>query len=367
MSNLDLKMPDQPPVQASNSSNGKGLLIINSILIIVCIAVVFLREPTGSSQVSTQIQINATESVIPFQEDLVIKLKKAGAFEEAAALIDNALQNKNIDATKKASLLKRKGDLLAQTNNKGKALLAYYYAEELNNNQDSELSRKLTQAIIDTLRRMGKYSSVSSEIARKNRQRSGDKKTEKDPTVAVVDGVPLKMSDFEVDLQNFVSNEVARLTLKVDDPAEIQKITEQVRKQYSAPYEKLKYLQNFVTQDVLYRDAQKWKLEEHPKFIESMDAFRKNLLRNLLIQENIKIDKIDESDLNNFIETHRSELSLSTDAGTLAPDQLASIKPLAIKLYKDEKTKELTQKFQQELFKRHKIEIIREPFTEGAR
>jgi hypothetical protein len=366
MSDLNFNLPDQQEVPTPKS-NLNIFGIVNTILLLVCIGYLIFGKQQNTSQQVSNIEVKTEKGITPFSEDLVIKLKKAGAFNEAAKLIDSALSNSSIDNTKRANLLKRKGDLLAQTKNKDQALVSYYYAEALNNNQDKKLSRKLTQSIIDILRNMGQYSSVSSEIARKNRMRSGINRKENDPVVATVDGERLTMSDFDVALQKFVDSEITRLTANIQDEEEIKKITNETRKQYSAPYEKLKYLQTYITQDVLYRDALKWELNKHPAYIENLEAFRKNLLRNLLIQENIKIDHIDDSDLKNFANVNRSALNLSTNPGSLSTEEFESVKPLATKLYKEQKTKERTEIFQKELFKRHQIEIKREPFTEGAK
>ena len=366
MSDLDLKLPDTQtqPTPKGNNTLTTVLCVIN--LLLICVVIVVVLNQSNKQSIPAEIKINSKESGLPFMEEVVIKLKNAGAFEEAAQMIDNAIKKSKSSKTQ-ASLLKQKGDLLVQTDKKGEALQAYYYAEKINNNQDVNLERNIKKSIIDTLRSMGKYSAVSSEIARTNRERSGQPKIKNDPVVAIIDGIELKMSDFEVHLQKFISNEITRLTYNIKKEEEIKRITEQIRKQYSAPFEKLKYLQQYVTNDILYQDALKWELEKHPKYIDTMEDMRKNLLRQLLIQENVKVDNIDDLDLKNYIETHRTELSLSTDSGTLSPDQIELVRPKAINLYTEDKKKELTQKFQQSLFQRHKVEIKREPFMDGAR
>lgn len=368
MSGLDLKMPDQPPESQHRPTNTKGnaLTVINTALLLVCMGLFFMNKP---SQTKAEVSLN-TEPNQPtadvYREDIVLKLKKAGAYAEAAKLIDVGLNQDGLSNERKALLLKQKGDLLAETKNKGQALQAYYTAELLVSGEEEK--RELTQAIIHTLRAMGKYSAVSSEVARKNRERiSGKKELEKDPVVAKIDGTPVYLSDFEIELQKHIDREIARLTFQVTEVSEVEKIKEQVKKQYSAPYEKLKYLQNYVSSDILYREALDWKLNEHPKYIEGLEDFKKNMLRSLVIEKNTLVENVDDLDLKNFIETNRAQLALSTDAGTLDPSQIEAVKPKALTLYKQEKQKEKMQLYQQDLMKRHQVEIFREPFTEGAK
>ncbi|MBF0197679.1 MAG: hypothetical protein HQL32_08205 [Planctomycetes bacterium] len=95
--------------------------------------------------------------------------------------------------------------------------------------------------------------------------------------------------------------------------------------------------------------------------------FRKQLMSNILVEEMIRIDEVNDMDLNNFAQTHKEELGLSTDPGEISPDALASIKPQAEKLYREQKQKELITQFQGEVSKRHEVKVFQEAFSEGAK
>lgn len=364
MSDLNLKLPDSattPPKPSGDSALFKLLLVI---LLIACLASIWLLPAKKETPLATIPAGPQKSLAIGSHETLILKLKKAGAYNEAAEIMEYMIHNDKIDKERKATLLKKQGELYALGENFDKALKSFYLSEDFNQGKNAELERETTTAIIELLRKKGNYNAVSSHVAEKNRSRKGEKASAQDPVVARVDGVDIHMSQFESDLQKFVDQQVHVLTANIKDPIEKAKIEDDTRKQYAAPYEKLKYLQRWIGEEVLYREALEWKLDKHPKYTETLENVRKQILRNLLIEDKTRVGEVSELDLKNYIETHREDLGLSTDPGTLSPDDIAGVKEQAESQYRQEKSKELAQAFQADVQKRHQVEIIKEAFSE---
>lgn len=366
MSSLDLNLPKSPnpssPTPAKKSHLWRFFVAILLIANLVCIWI----RPTNSKEAKVDvITLKQTNTGHAFDEDVILKLKKAEAYREAALMIQQALSLPKIDEKRKAKLLKQEGDLWELAGDHGKALQAYYFSEKFNRGQNDELARETTQAIIEVLRRKGKYDALSFEIAQKNRERKGESNLDRDPIVAKIDGVEYKMSDFEASLHQFVDQRI--LELSAPNPSQKKEIEERIRKQYSAPYEKLQFLRQWVSQEVLYRESLNWKLEKHPKYEKMMDLFRKNLLRNLLIEQQVQIKDVSDLDLKNYIQSNKASLGLSTDPGEVTAEQIAQVRPTAEAAYRESKQKELGAKFQQRLQEQHQVEVFQEAFTEGAK
>jgi len=207
---------------------------------------------------------------------------------------------------------------------------------------------------------------VSDELTRKNRERQGGSGDVKDPNVATVDGLDLKLSDFRTKVESMIQQRIMALKAQGLDESKEQEMAESIRKQYSAPYEQMKFLEQWVSRELLYREALEWKLEQHPEFLDAMDDFKKGFLGQLLMRDKVSVGEVSELDLNNYAETNRAALGLSTEPGHLDPAAIAAAKDKILTAYKKDKSAELQKAFQAEMLKRHKVEINREAFSEGA-
>ena len=303
----------------------------------------------------------------PFDEDLLLKLKKAGAWSQAAHLLDSALAQADIDNVRRCQLLFQQADLYSKASEYATALEGLYRAEGLLGKADEELARKIERAILDNLRSMGRFDAISDELAAKNRERKDGSTQVKDNTVATVDGEPLSLSDFRkvVDLE--IEQRLRQMQAQGQNPKELETARTELQKQYSAPGEQYKLLQQWISTEVLVREAEQWKLEQHPEYSSAMKQFRRQILAQLLLGTQLKAEPVSESDLDNYIEAHRSELGLSSGNVQLTAEDLKKAKPQAEKLYSQAKLEEKQQAFQKDLMSRHKVEVIRDAFTEGAR
>lgn len=364
MSDLDLSVPKvEHPPESKQSSNPLWNIVIIVLLVVCAIGIWMPKKDKEDSPIITD-----TKSIkLPSgTEDIIVKLKKGGAFEEAADMIGLLSQQEGVNPQRKARLLKRQGDLYLQGDLNKKALRSYYLSEQANQKKDADLERETTQAILGLLRKIGQYSAVSAELASKNRERLGQKNKNNDPIVAKVDGKEIPLSDFELALDKHINQRIFQLTMKVEKEEEKKRIAEQTKKQYHAPYEKLKFLQQWISDEVLYREAVIWKIDKMPKFIEQMEDYRKFLMRQQLFESKVKVDQVSDIDLKNYVSANRTNLGLSTDPGQLKPEEFNLVRAEAEIRYKTEKTKEMAELFQKEVSQRHQVEIFNKVFTEGG-
>jgi hypothetical protein len=214
---------------------------------------------------------------------------------------------------------------------------------------------------------MGQYSAVSDELHRKNRQRQGESGAVKDPVVAKVDGVELKMSEFNTKIEKMIRQRIAALKAQGLEPAKEKEMTESIRQQYSAPFEQLKFLEQWVSQELLYQEALQWKLEQHPDYLNAIQDFRKAYLGQMLIRDKTSVDQISDLDLKNYAQANRDKLGITSSSANLTQADIDASKNKIVAAYKQDKSQELQQLFQAEMLKRHQVEIKREAFSEGAK
>jgi hypothetical protein len=368
MSQLDLKLPPSSATPSKKSDSSLAWrLFMGAGVVAAALGAWWPHLNPPPKPTNAALLLDTGHQITPsyFSEDLLLKLKKAGAWKEAANLLDAPLAQADLTELRRAQLLFQQADLMSKATQYSTALESLYKAEVFVGKDDAELSRKIERAIIDNLRNMGRFDAISDELASKNRERRDGDKSIKDAKVAVVDGEEFTMSDFRkvVDLE--IDQRLRQM--QGQSPKELEAARIELQKQFSAPGEQYRLLQQWVSTEVLVREAEQWQLEQHPEYGAAMKQFRRQLLAGLLMENKLKLEPISELDLNNYIETHRADLGLSTEPGQLAPEALEGVKPQAEKLYTQIKVQEKQQAFQQDLMQRHKVEIFREAFTEGAR
>lgn len=360
MSELDLNVPLAQP-----APRGGGGLLWRAAVIVLLVACAFgawMPRPPAPGKAEAPVFIGAA-----YDEDLVLRLKKAGAYKEAASLIESVVSRPDLEPVRRARLLKTQAGLYAAGDERGKALLCLYRAEKELGGAEEALGREISAEIISILRAGGDYGAVSDELADRNRKAQGRPQSPSDPVVARVDGAAITRSDLDVIVEERLSARLEELSSDAGSGEEKLKLAEDIRRQYAAPYERMRLLEEHAMREIMLREAEKWKLEEHPEYRKTMKAFREELLRSLLVRTKVLPSEISASDLDNYMEARRTELGLSTEPGRLKPEELEKARPAAEKKYREEKLAERTRAFQEELMKRHQVEIVREAFTEGGR
>lgn len=367
MSQLDLKLPEntRPATTPRSSSPVLWRCFLSAGILVTAIGVWFPRENHAKPKVQLQDSERHGVAELGFNEDLLLRLSKAGAWNEASALLNQAIVHPELDAQRRAELLLKDATYQSYGENHEKALAQLYRADMLN--QDDELERKINQKIIDTLRAMGKYDVIGHELSAKNRERKDGDAKHKDPVVATVDGENILLSDLRHQVELEIKRRLQQAQMANPDADQSETMEQELRKQLAAPGEQYRLLQAHVSQKVLEREALAWKLDQHPDFLSQMEDLRSKLLGQLLIQTKVEPGPIADMDLKNYIESHRAELGLSTDAGQLSPADIQKATPQARLAYTEEKRQENQSLFQKSLMDRHKVEIFRDAFTEGAK
>ena len=371
MSQLDLNLPPMAPqTPPSNKKGGSPLNILTLIVALAAAAGAWLPKSSNSSTPkSVEVQVDRKATHGEFREALLLKLKNAGAYRKAAEHLGLALSKKGLSQDRQAKLLKERGDFYLLDGDREQALSDYYLAEVLieGDENQKDLARELSQAIIETLRQMGQYAAVSDELNRKNRQRQGGDGSVTDPTVATVDGIELKLSTFRTKVEEMIQQRIVALKSQGLDSEKEKELTESIRKQYSAPYEQMKFLEQWVSRELLYREALLWKLDQHYEFETAMEEFRKGYLGQLLMRDKVSVGEVSELDLKNYAEANKTKFGFSANTQTLAQADFNAAKDQILEAYKKEKTQELQKQFQTEMLKRHEVDIKQDAFSEGAK
>lgn len=362
MSDLNLELPKPPP---SPQKKKGGTPVLQILILIALIALIAIQLIPSSHSRITNVQINSGNSGLPFDEDVLLRLEKAGAHREAARTLSTALASKKISQERKTELLIRRARLLNLAGDHEAALADFYRAEALKQDaSDTELNKE----ILNTLRRMGRFDAASDELRNINRlQRSDEKdRTQSDPILAKVDGEELKMSEFRKVIDLAIEQKLFALPKQGLDADALTKAKEEITQQMANPGERWKALQEWVSSEVLYREALLWKLDSSPEFLDRMENLRRAILGQMIVTQQIEKALPREQDIENELKANPEKYGPSANTQNWTPEQQNTALMKAKAQYLETWQQERQQAFQKDLMERHKVEVFREVFEEGA-
>lgn len=355
MSDLNLKVHALENAPPGGSRGGRFGSWVNTWLLMVCVVGIWwplFKNKAQAPKAKTRVAVRQG-----YDEELVLRLKKAGAYEEAAEVVDSALRQANMDGDRRASLYKLQGDLYREADQFNRALACYYRAESSLENKESPLAKELSRRVVEILSLKGNRLAVNAELAQRNREKRGEEKAEGDPVLVRIDSQPFALSDFEADLSKYVDGQLQTLLPPDADDEERTRVRRQLEQQWLSPSGKRQYLQQWIQQEVLTREALAWKIDQHPDFEIGMKNFRRSLLQKLYLQKQLAEIPVDESDLKNHVAANRGAFGLSTDPGGLDPQDFARVRPEAEKQYLEMKRSERASALTQDLQQRYSVEV----------
>ena len=359
MSDLNLDLPKSSPP----SPRGKGSPPTLQILILLAVVVLIALQFRNAGGPETKIvQVGSHTDNLAFNEDVLLRLEKAGAHGEAARTLSAAIVADGLSDERRAELLARRGRLQNLAGHHEEALGYFYRAEALlGGKPDTELNKE----ILSTLRRMGRFDAASDELRSLNRRQQGETTNKEDPIVARVDGEELKLGEFRKVVDLVVQQKLLALAGEGVDKGELEVAESEVRQQLATPGERWKILQEWVSSEVLYREALLWKLDSSPDFLDRMENFRRAMLGQLIISQQIEKAQPREQDIENELQAHPEKYGPSANINEWTADireeALNKTRSDYLKTWRNERQ----EAFQKDLMERHKVEVFRKVFEEG--
>jgi len=218
------------------------------------------------------------------QRALAGKLKGAGLTLEAVKEYEDYLRTAPLDKKQLANLSYTIGKMYMEEGQYEKALSLFYRVEIADPGTD--LKTELGLKIINCLERTGKYN--AAEYALNKRTSSQDGKKEKTGQVAAIIG------DEKIYVEDVTSS--------------FDAMPEWMRKQVSTKEGKAEYLKKYVADELFFRKGIKLEYDKSPELRKRLARVEKELVVNKVLEEEIKDKiKIEDDDLKNFFEAHKSK------------------------------------------------------------
>jgi peptidyl-prolyl cis-trans isomerase C len=283
---LDFSLPERK--QKTSIANKMAVILL---LILVGLGLANLLMALSSRDYVPQEQAHGLSAEQTKQ--LAAKLAQRNLYHQAASTWQDYIAETELTDTERAKALFQVGMALEKAGLYAEAIEFYYRSETVAKLDD--LIPQINEHIKDCFEKLGKFSALRYELMdrtsiRKSQDAAGE-------IVAEIGAEKITQADLDAQIENAIDNQLSSVAAFMST----EQLNEQKKKmleQYQNPQVKQQFLQSWLAQEILYREALEEQLTEKPEVKRLMDELTQGLLSQQLMNEQLasKIN-ITETDL----------------------------------------------------------------------
>ena len=291
---LDFSLPEK---KQKTSLLPKLSLFLLLILIGLSVVNIFMKPPQQDlSQTNTSL---SSEQV----RQLAVKLAGRNLYDRAAAVWLDYLSSADMPDTERAKTLFQIGTLLEKAGRYAEAI-EYYYRSEITAKLP-ELEPQINAHIKDCFEKLGKFSALRYELM----DRTGFEKASSAGGEIVAEIGPEKITD--ADLSAMIESSIESQLAPMAPFMTTEQLNEQkknILQQYKDPAARGQFLQSWLMQEIMYRQALEEELAEEPKVKRLIEELTRSALSQQLMNAQLagKIN-ITDTDLQTYYDANKDK------------------------------------------------------------
>ena len=292
---LDFSLPEK---KQKYSLIPKLTLIL--LLVLVILATVNLLKPSYEKPPLVNSSSSLSQDKV---KELASKLASRNLYTRAARVWQDYLSFAKVPDTERAKALFQVGTLLEKAGLYEEAI-EYYYRSEITAKL-SELEQQINTHIKGCFERLGKFSALRYELM--DRTSFKKSKDADGKIVAEIGAEKITESDLDAIIERTIENQLAPMTAFMTT----EQLNEQKRKileQYKEPAAREQFLQSWMVQEILYRQALEEELAEKPKVKSLIEELTRSALSRQLMNAQLagKIN-ITDTDLQTYYNANKEK------------------------------------------------------------
>jgi len=293
---LDFSLPEK---KQKNSVTPK----ISVILLLVLIGLTtanLLMKPSYKALPTENISSSfSTEEV----KDLAARLAGRNLYTRAAKAWQDYLTLADVPDTERAKMLFQIGTLLEKAGMYEEAI-EYYYRSEITAKLD-ELEPQINTHIKDCFEKLGKFSALRYELM--DRTSYGKKSETGGKILAEIGAEIITEADLDAYIERTIDTQLSAMSAFMTTE-QLNEQKKRVLEQYKSPSAKQEFLQSWLAQEILYRQALEKKLsQEREVKILIEDLVRSALSQQLMNRELADKINITETDLQTYYQANKDK------------------------------------------------------------
>jgi hypothetical protein len=281
-----------------------AILAMIVILSALNISLFFIR-PSGSDRNNNGI----TPSVEAIK-GLALKLEKQEINSQAISAWKEYLSIAGLDATETARIWYRIGKISEAMGDYDNALNAYYRSEVFASPDD--IRDEINQRIQRCLEKAGRFAALRYELndrvgANPDSVKNNSQEKAGDQVLAEIGTLIITREDLDKRLEKVIASRISGLS-RFLSPERINMEKENLLKQYSSDSGRRMFLEQYIIEEMLYRNAREEKLAETNEIKDSLIEMERSLLASKVMENAYKNEiKVTETDVRNFYEANKAK------------------------------------------------------------
>ncbi len=293
---LDFSLPEKKAKKTFTS-------FVTIILLLVLIGLVFFNDflkPSGKGITNGNSQTSMTSEQM---KELATKLAQRNLYDRAVVLWQEYLANANLNDTERAKGLFQIATLYEKAKMYEEAI-EYFYRSEIAS-KVTELESQINSHIKDCFEKLGNFSALRYELM----DRTSFNKEEGAGSEVVAEIGPEKITQADLDalIEQAIDIQLAPLMsfMTVEQRNEQKK---KLLEQYKTPSAKMQFLQSYLAEEILYRDALEQELTKEPEVKKQIEEITRQVLSQQLMNKELagKIN-ITETDVQTYYQANKDK------------------------------------------------------------
>jgi hypothetical protein len=276
------------------------------LLVLISLALFNLLKPSSQNPLSENPASSLSEEKV---RDLASKLADRNLYTRAARVWQDYLSFAKVPDSERAKTLFQVGTLLEKAGAYEEAI-EYYYRSELTAKLP-ELEQQLNTHIKDCFEKLGKFSALRYELMDRTAfKKSGE---EGSRVVAEIGAEKITASDLDALIERTIDNQLEPITAFMTTE-QLNEQKKEILDQYKSPSAKMEFLQSWLGQEVLYRQALEEGLSEKPEAKSLIEDLVRGALSHQLMNNELagKVN-ITETDLQTYYQANKDKYTEPAD------------------------------------------------------
>jgi hypothetical protein len=265
---LDLSLPKHQPAKTASVSRA-GFFLNLIILAGVCavLAVLLFQNNQGAS---VKERTNKAGLSSKGQKQLALKLEKQGLNTVAASMWEEYLLFSELNNDETAKIWFRVGKLYQDAQIYDQALAAYYRSERIS--KIPEISTDISRRVSECLESMGKFAALRDELSERvgmpqtvaGSGQSDASSSNRQAVVAEIGSQKITVSDIDHQIEKAIDRQLSRMASYMSEDV-LNQQKEALFKQFSGADQRRQFLNQYLAQEILYREARTSDFINDPK------------------------------------------------------------------------------------------------------
>jgi peptidyl-prolyl cis-trans isomerase C len=293
---LDFSLPRRK--QKGSIGNTIAVILLIILLCLVLADLLIALKPRRINQQAAAQGLSAQQT-----KQLAAKLARRNLYNQAAGAWQDYIASADLTNTERARALFQVGLAKEKAGHYADAIEFYYRSETAEKLDD--LTPQINEHIKDCFEKLGKFSALRYELM--DRTSIDEKQQAAGQVVAEIGPEKLTKADLDEQIENAIDNQLSSIApfMSTDQLNEQKK---KMLEQYRSPQARQQFLENWLAQEILYREALEKQLGEKQEVKKLLNELARGLLSRQLMNEQLasKIN-ITETDLQTYYAANKEK------------------------------------------------------------